>query len=68
MIAVVAMKDGESAAEEIISFAKDRVAAYKYARSVTFVDELLKTASGKILERELTKGTADIAESARVKS
>ncbi len=68
MIAVVAMKEGESATEEIISFAKDRVAAYKYPRSVTFVDELPKTATGKILKRELTKGTADTAESARVKS
>ena len=57
--AVVAMKDGESATEEeIIAFAKDRVAAYKYPRSVTFVDELPKTATGKILKRELTKGAA----------
>jgi long-chain acyl-CoA synthetase len=56
--AVVAMKEGESATEEeMISFAKDRVAAYKYPRRVTFVDELPKTATGKILKRELTKGT-----------
>jgi long-chain acyl-CoA synthetase len=55
--AVIAMKEGESASEEeIISFAKDRVAAYKYPRSVAFVDELPKTATGKILKRELTKG------------
>ncbi len=65
--AVVAMKDGEAATEEeIISFAKDRVAAYKYPRRVTFIDELPKTATGKILKRELTKGAADAAESARV--
>ena len=54
--AVVAMKEGESASEdEIISFAKDRVAAYKYPRRVTFMDELPKTATGKILKRELAK-------------
>ena len=52
--AVVALKDGESATEaEIISFLKERVAAYKYPRSVMFVDELPKTATGKILKREL---------------
>ncbi len=66
--AVVAMKEGEAAAEkEIISFAKDRVAAYKYPRRVTFVDELPKTATGKILKRELKKVTADTTDSARVK-
>ncbi|TCJ14825.1 long-chain fatty acid--CoA ligase [Rubrobacter taiwanensis] len=52
--AVVALKPGESATEEeIISFVKDRVAAYKYPRSVVFMDELPKTATGKILKREL---------------
>ena len=56
--AVVAMKEGEVASEEeIISFAKQRVAAYKHPRRVTFVDELPKTATGKILKRELAKGT-----------
>jgi long-chain acyl-CoA synthetase len=52
--AVVAMKEGESATEEeIITFTKERVAAYKYPRRVTFMDELPKTATGKILKREL---------------
>ena len=52
--AVVALKEGESATEEeIIDFAKERVAAYKYPRSVIFMDELPKTATGKILKREL---------------
>ncbi|QIN79896.1 long-chain-fatty-acid--CoA ligase [Rubrobacter marinus] len=64
--AVVAMKEGESTtAEEIVAFARERVAAYKYPRRVTFVDELPKTATGKILKRELVKGTAD-AETERV--
>jgi long-chain acyl-CoA synthetase len=60
--AVIAMKEGKSATEaEIIAFAKERVAAYKYPRRVTFMDELPKTATGKILKRELAaeakKGT-----------
>ncbi len=52
--AVVAMKEGETATEEeIIAFARERVAAYKHPRSVVFVDDLPKTATGKILKREL---------------
>src|SRR5215210_2218293 len=58
--AVVAMKEGELVTEEeIITFTKERVAAYKYPRSVTFMDDLPKTATGKILKRELT-GSARI--------
>jgi long-chain acyl-CoA synthetase len=53
--AVVALKQGESATEEeIVAFAKERVAAYKYPRSVAFIDDLPKTATGKVLKRELT--------------
>jgi long-chain acyl-CoA synthetase len=52
--AVVAPKEGESVTEqEIIAFAKERIAAYKYPRRVIFMDELPKTATGKILKREL---------------
>ena len=39
--------------EEIISFTRERVAAYKYPRRVVFMDDLPKTATGKILKREL---------------
>jgi long-chain acyl-CoA synthetase len=38
---------------EIIAWAKERMAAYKYPRSVELVDELPKTTTGKILRREL---------------
>ena len=52
--AVVAMKPGQSAAEqEIIDYCKERLAAYKYPRSVEIRDTLPKTATGKILKREL---------------
>jgi long-chain acyl-CoA synthetase len=52
--AVIGLAPGETAtAEEIKEFAKERVAAYKYPRHVWFVDELPKTATGKILKREI---------------
>ncbi len=39
--------------DEIISFCRERMAAYKYPRSVEIIDELPKTTTGKILRREL---------------
>jgi long-chain acyl-CoA synthetase len=38
---------------ELIAFARERLAAYKRPRIVELVDELPKTATGKILRREL---------------
>ena len=40
-------------AEELIAFARERLAGYKLPRSVEFVDELPRTPSGKVLKREL---------------
>ena len=52
--AVVALKPGQEASEEdLIAFTKERVAAYKYPRSIRFVDSLPKGATGKILKKEL---------------
>ena len=52
--AVVALKPGAKAsAEDIIDFIKERVAAYKYPRTIQFVDTLPKGATGKILKKEL---------------
>ncbi len=52
--AFVSLKPGESVTEEsLIAFCKERIAAYKYPRQIEFVEELPKTASGKILRREL---------------
>ncbi|MGW4339738.1 class I adenylate-forming enzyme family protein [Rhodococcus koreensis] len=39
--------------EDLIDFCRDRMAAYKYPRSVVILDELPKNASGKLLRREL---------------
>ncbi len=42
---------------ELIAYCRDRLAAFKYPRSVEVLAELPKTASGKILRREL-RGSA----------
>jgi fatty-acyl-CoA synthase len=53
--AVVVLKNAAkgTAAEEIIDWARGRMAAFKVPRVVEFVDQLPKTATGKILWREL---------------
>ncbi|HSB04012.1 MAG TPA: AMP-dependent synthetase, partial [Thermodesulfobacteriota bacterium] len=52
--AVIVLKQGKAATEqEIIQFCKERLASYKKPKSVEFVNELPKTASGKILKRDL---------------
>ena len=52
--AVVQLKAGQSVtAEELIAYCKERVAAYKYPRSVQFVDQLPIGPTGKILKRQL---------------
>ena len=52
--AFVSLRPGESATEaELISFCKERMANYKYPRSIEFVEELPKTVTGKVLRREL---------------
>ncbi len=52
--AMVVLREGEEATEEeIVEWAKGQMAAYKYPRSIGFIDELPKSGSGKILWREL---------------
>ena len=52
--AFVSLRQGQSAsADELVSFCRQRMAAYKYPREIAFLDELPKTLTGKILRREL---------------
>jgi long-chain acyl-CoA synthetase len=52
--AVIALKPGQKAtAEDIMAYCKEKLAAYKYPRFIEFRDTLPKTATGKILKREL---------------
>ncbi|MFV0460015.1 MAG: long-chain-fatty-acid--CoA ligase [Actinomycetales bacterium] len=54
--AAVALKSGAEPVtpEELVAFVKERVAAYKYPRRVWIEAELPKTATGKILRREVS--------------
>ncbi|NNE74995.1 MAG: AMP-binding protein [Acidimicrobiales bacterium] len=52
--AFVTLKPGESMTEtDVQDFVKDQVATYKQVRMVEFIDEIPKSASGKILRRFL---------------
>ncbi len=52
--AVLALKPGASATgDEIIAYCREKLAAYKYPRVVEIRESLPKTATGKILKREL---------------
>jgi acyl-CoA synthetase (AMP-forming)/AMP-acid ligase II len=51
--ALIVRRDGSAGADELVAFARERIAAYKLPRIVEFVDELPRTPSGKVLKREL---------------
>jgi long-chain acyl-CoA synthetase len=52
--AAVSLKPGQSATEqELIDYCKERMAAYKYPRTLEIMAALPKTATGKLLKREL---------------
>jgi AMP-binding enzyme C-terminal domain len=52
--AAISIVDGSQVtAEELKQFVKQRVAAYKYPRVVTIVDDLPKGPTGKVLKREI---------------
>ena len=47
--------------KELIGFVRDRLAHFKAPTGVTFVDELPKTATGKIQKFVLRKGAPNLA-------
>ncbi len=54
VVAYVTLKPGASAEpEELKAFAKERLAAYKYPRTIVVLAEMPKGPTGKILKREL---------------
>jgi fatty-acyl-CoA synthase len=58
----VVLADGASAtAEEVVAFARDRLAHFKAPRRVSFVEELPKTATGKIQKFVLRGGAPAIS-------
>jgi long-chain acyl-CoA synthetase len=54
VMALVVVAPGATVdAEELVAFARERLAGYKLPRSVEFVDELPRSPAGKVLKREL---------------
>ena len=59
--AFVVLREGASATEaELITFTRDRLAHFKAPHGVTFVDELPKTATGKIQKFVLRAGAPNL--------
>jgi long-chain acyl-CoA synthetase len=50
---IVPRRGARPAADDLIAFARERLAGYKLPRSVDFVDELPRTPTGKVLKRQL---------------
>ena len=50
---VVVAPNSDVAADELVAFARERLAGYKLPRSVDFVSGLPRTPAGKVLKREL---------------
>jgi long-chain acyl-CoA synthetase len=58
--ALVVRRLGSSCtADELVAFARERLAGYKLPRSVDFVEELPRTPTGKVLKRELRERYRD---------
>lgn len=54
VVAYVVLQPGQTAtADELIAHCRERMAAYKYPRRIEILEQLPKTASGKILRRAL---------------
>jgi long-chain acyl-CoA synthetase len=52
--AFVALRPGAAAGpEDLITWCRDRLAAFKYPRRVTLVDALPRSATGKVLKAQL---------------
>ena len=51
--AVVVRKDENVTGDELIAFARGRIASYKLPKTVDFLDALPRNANGKILKRDL---------------
>ncbi|MBC8752101.1 MULTISPECIES: class I adenylate-forming enzyme family protein [Paraburkholderia] len=61
---IVAVEGSSSTPEEILTFCRERLAAYKLPREVEFVSDLPKTSSGKIMRRALREQALSISRAA----
>jgi O-succinylbenzoic acid--CoA ligase len=51
--------DSSTSADDLLSYAGERLARYKLPRAIYFVEQLPRNASGKLLRRELLSGLGD---------
>jgi fatty-acyl-CoA synthase/long-chain acyl-CoA synthetase len=52
--AAIVLRPGDSLSEQdVLSYAREHLAGYKIPRSISFLAELPRTGSGKILKRQL---------------
>ncbi|HEY0780055.1 MAG TPA: long-chain fatty acid--CoA ligase [Gemmatirosa sp.] len=58
MAFVVRKPDADVTEAALVAWARETMAAYKYPRTITFVDALPMTATGKVLKRELRRRIA----------
>jgi fatty-acyl-CoA synthase len=59
-MAIVVLKEGFTLSEEeVIEFCQGKLARYKIPKSVAFIDQLPRTAAGKVLKRELRQQYID---------
>ncbi|MFD8390067.1 class I adenylate-forming enzyme family protein [Streptomyces sp. NPDC059680] len=64
--AYISLRPGaEAAPDELAVYCRERLAAYKYPRQVEILPDLPKTASGKILRRELRSRARGLAQDIR---
>jgi len=54
-VAALVVAGGSCDADELKAFARERVAAYAYPRLVVIVDDLPRTATGKVLRRAIDR-------------
>jgi acyl-CoA synthetase (AMP-forming)/AMP-acid ligase II len=52
-VKAIIVRSGEVTADDLIAFARQRIAGYKVPKSVDFIDVLPRNASGKILKKDL---------------
>jgi len=57
--AIVLKENASATVEDITSFCREKLANYKVPSSMDFVDELPKSATGKILKRVLRDQAAE---------
>ena len=63
---VVLVPGTQATAEDIIAYARERIAGYKLPKSVDFVASLPRNPTGKVLRRELRRGLARSQQTGRI--